>query len=284
MSIRGGYSPVNRHRRGGAGLWLIAVVLVACNSAAETTTAGAEPTSSTSATTSTTSAVGTTSSTVSARFGVLVFHRTEGFRHASIAAGIEAVRQIGQEHHFEVVASQDPAIFSEPELAGFDVVVFLSTSGDILDAAEETTLRGFVESGGGFVGVHAAADTEYEWAWYGELVGAYFAGHPEPQEATLHVVDPAHPIVEGMPATFDRFDEWYDFGSLPGADVELLVTIDEASYQGGTMGDPHPISWAHDNLGGRSFYTAMGHTEESFTDPLFLTHLANGILWVAGGE
>lgn len=225
--------------------------------------------------------VTTTTTEEAPPFGVLVFHRTEGFRHESIEAGIAAIEGIGADHGFSVDATEDPSVFTGGGLAGYQVVVFLSTTGDVLDADHEAAMEGFVQSGGGFVGVHAAADTEYEWPWYEELVGAYFQSHPEPQEATLRVVAQGHPIVADMPETFSRFDEWYDFRSQPGDDVTVLVTIDETTYQGGTMGEPHPISWAHDSLGGRSFYTAIGHTVESFTDPIVLAHLRNGILWAA---
>ena len=256
---------------------LLSMALVACTgTSSATSTTESEPTSST------TSTIPATSTSVAGGFDVLVFHRTEGFRHSSIEAGIAAIERLGEEHGFRVAAGQDPTIFSESGLADFEVIVFLSTTGDILDPDEERAMETFVESGGGFVGVHAAADTEYDWPWFGELVGAYFDSHPDPQEAVLEVVAAGHPIVADMPATFQRFDEWYNFRAPPGEDVTLLVTIDETSYQGGSMGQSHPISWAHETLGGRSFYTAMGHTEESFTDPLVLTHLGNGILWAAG--
>lgn len=181
-----------------------------------------------------------------------------------------------------MTATEDTAVFSESGLSRYDVIVFLNTTGDVLDREQELAMEEFLEAGGGFVGVHSASDTEYDWSWYGNLVGAYFDSHPEPQHADLVVVTPEHPVVRAMPETFESYDEWYNFQTLPGEGVTVLVAIDETSYEGGTMGELHPISWAHENLGGRSFYTAMGHTEESFDDPLFLTHLVNGILWAAG--
>ncbi|MGH8945964.1 MAG: ThuA domain-containing protein [Acidimicrobiia bacterium] len=276
MSKNCRYATISTHRKVGCGI--VAVLLFAC-----TGTSGATSTiAAAAATSSTTSTLQPTSTSVAGGFDVLVFHRTEGFRHASIEAGIAAIERLSEEHGFSVVAGQDPTVFSEAGLAPFEVIVFLSTTGDVLDPEEERAMEAFVDSGGGFVGVHAAADTEYDWAWYGDLVGAYFDSHPEPQQAVLQVAAAGHPIVADIPATFERFDEWYNFRTLPGEDITLLVTIDETSYQGGTMGQPHPISWAQETLGGRSFYTAMGHTEESFTDPLVLTHLGNGILWAAG--
>lgn len=213
---------------------------------------------------------------------VLVFHKTEAFRHESIGTGIAMIETIGEERGFTVESTEDAAAFTDSGLDRFQVVVFLSTTGDVLDREQELAMERFVERGGGFVGIHAAADTEYEWPWYGELVGAYFQRHPEPQEATLEVVSPEHPIMSGAPGSFQLFDEWYDFNSLPPESATVLVVVDETSYEGGAMGDPHPISWAHESLGGRSFYTAIGHTEESFADPVFIGHLGNAIVWAAG--
>lgn len=263
-------------------IWSLFTLLAACSSGSSLPSTGSEPVtgSESSPTTTTTSPVSTVTS-VSSGFEALVFHRTEGFRHASIGAGIAAIELLGLDHGFSVIATEDPTVFSDSGLSPYEVVIFLSTTGDTLDRDQERAMEAFVEAGGGFVGVHAAADTEYEWAWYGELVGAYFDSHPEPQQAALEVVAPGHPTVEGMPRSFERLDEWYNFRALPGDGVTVLVTIDETSYEGGTMGVLHPISWAHETQGGRSFYTAMGHTEESFDDPVVLTHLANGIVWAA---
>ena len=262
-------------------LWLLPVVLVACSNGTEPSTTSTAPVTSTTSVTTTSTAL-VTSTTETDVFRVLVYHRTEGFRHDSIEAGIAAIEVMGEEHGFAVEATQDPETFSGEGLSEYRVIVFLNTSGDVLDRDRELAMEEFVANGGGFVGIHAAADTEYEWPWYGELVGAYFQSHPQPQEAALQVVATGHPLVAEMPESFQRFDEWYDFQSQPGDEVTVLVVIDESTYEGGTMGDTHPISWAHESLGGRSFYTAMGHTVESFSDPIVLTHLLNGILWARG--
>jgi len=267
-------------------VWLLAFLLVACATTSSTETSSTDPSVPAPPGTSSDSTAPTSSSATGNRsaspFEVLVFHKTTGFRHSSIQAGIEALEALGGEHEFTVTATEDAAVFSESGLSRYDVVVFLNTTGDVLDRDQELGMEEFLEAGGGYVGVHSASDTEYDWSWYGNLVGAYFDSHPEPQHANLVVVTPQHPIVRAMPETFERYDEWYNFQTLPGEGVTVLVAIDETSYEGGTMGELHPISWAHENLGGRSFYTAMGHTEESFDDPLFLTHLVNGILWAAG--
>lgn len=213
---------------------------------------------------------------------VLVFSRTTGFRHASIAAGIDAVRALGSARGFEVEATEDPTTFTTDRLARFDVVLFLNTTGDVLDAAQQAAFESFIRAGGGFVGIHSAADTEYDWPWYGALMGAYFKSHPAIQPATLFIVNFSHPSAVTLPPSIVRTDEWYDFQSLPASTITLLLTIDESSYTGGTMGSPHPIAWYHDFDGGRAFYTAMGHTIESYSEPLFLAHLSGGILWAAG--
>jgi len=213
---------------------------------------------------------------------VLVFHETAGFAHDSIMAGVAAITELGNEGGFTVTASDDSSLFTAPGLAEYDVIVFLNTTGDVLDPGEEQAMEGFIGSGKGFVGVHAATDTEYDWEWYGGLVGAYFAGHPEQQTATVRSTGSRHPAGEGLPESFQRFDEWYNFTAPPGPEVVVLATLDETSYEGGTMGAEHPIVWAQEYEGGRSFYTGMGHTVESYSEPLFRTHLANGVTWAAG--
>lgn len=214
---------------------------------------------------------------------VLVFHKTAGFRHDSIPAGIEAIDEMGVSHGFSATATDDASGFTEVGLAEYEVIVFLNTTGDILDRSQEQALESFIRSGRGFVGIHSATDTEYDWPWYGELVGAYFEDHPAPQAAAIDLVAPDHPAARSLPLRFERFDEWYNFRSPPGADVVVLATLDETSYEGGAMGDHHPIAWAHEYDGGRAFYTAGGHTIESFGEPLFRSHLADGILWAAEG-
>lgn len=211
---------------------------------------------------------------------VLVFHKTAGFRHESIPAGIDAVERLGERQGFDTTVTDDASVFTPAGLESYAAVVFMSTTGDILDRRQQEAFEAFVRSGGGFIGVHAAADTEYDWEWYGGLVGAYFDRHPAPQEATVEIVAPDHPTMAGLPATVSRFDEWYDFRTLPGPDVTVLALLDEASYEDGGMGDPHPIMWAHEYDGGRSFYTGFGHTIESFSEPLVLDVLGRAIGWV----
>jgi type 1 glutamine amidotransferase len=216
------------------------------------------------------------------RFAVLVFSRTAGFRHDSIAAGIAAIEALGQAHGFRVTASEAPDVFTDTGLAMYRVVVFLNTTGNVLDAGQQAAFERFVRRGGGFVGVHAAADTGYDWPWYGRLVGTYFLSHPAIQAARLHVIDPSHPSTAGLPREWTRTDEWYNFRHPPPPEVNILSRLDEATYAGGTMGAAHPLAWHHRFDGGRAWYTAMGHTSHSYAEPLFARHLLGGIRWAAG--
>lgn len=212
---------------------------------------------------------------------VLVFSRTAGFRHASIPDGIRAIEQLGREHEFVVEATEDPAKFTDETLDRYAVIVFLSTTGDVLNDVQQAAFERYVQGGGGYVGIHAASDTEYEWPWYGRLVGAYFKGHPAVQEATIDVIDRNHISTEMLPAQWERRDEWYDYRESPPDDVHVLAKLDESTYEGGTMGDDHPIAWCHEFDGGRAWYTGGGHTSESFSEPLFLRHILGGLRWAA---
>jgi type 1 glutamine amidotransferase len=213
---------------------------------------------------------------------LLVFSRTAGFRHDSIGVATEVITALGAEHGFEVVATEDPAMFSPDRLGGFDAVVFLMTTGDVLDATQQDAMEQFVVAGGGFAGVHAAADTEYDWPWYGELVGAYFDSHPAIQPATLTVEDPAHPSTAALPSPWTTTDEWYNFRTNVRGRAHVLLTIDETSYGGGTMGADHPVAWCHSVGAGRSWYTALGHTAEQWAGAEFRSHVLGGLLSVLG--
>lgn len=215
---------------------------------------------------------------------VLVFTKTAGFRHDSIPAGIEAIRRLGQEHGFEVDATEDASRFTEETLRQYAAVVFLNTTGDVLDHRQEADFERYLQAGGGFVGVHAAADTEYHWPWYGKLVGAYFDSHPPGTAAAkLVVTDTRHPATRDLPDAWRHTDEWYNFKQV-NAQTQVLVTVDEQSYRGGTMGASHPISWYHDYDGGRAFYTALGHTDAVYADATFLRHLWGGLRYAIGEQ
>ena len=234
-----------------------------------------------------------------ARFRVLVFSKTTGFRHDSIDEGIAAIRTLGAANDFQVDATEDAGVFNAAALAHYDAVVFMSTTGDPLNAAQQTAFENYIRGGGGYVGVHAAADTEYEWSFYGQLVGAYFRNHPAgTPTATVRIDDPDHDSTQGLPNPWSRVDEWYNYQSpvnpvvggggtdySPRGDVHVLLTVDESTYgedDGNATDDDHPISWCQRYEGGRSWYTGMGHTAASFSEAPFLAHLLSGLEIAAG--
>jgi len=209
---------------------------------------------------------------------ILVFTKTTGFRHDSIPAAVQAVKTLGTQHGFGVDATEDAGAFTDANLAHYDAVVFLLTTGDVLDDTQQGAFERYLRAGHGWVGVHSASDTEYDWAWYGRLVGAYFQNHPAVQQAVVDVAEPRN----GLPAQWTRTDEWYNFRSNPRPSVHVIATLDESTYQGGEMGADHPIAWWHDYDGGRAWYTAGGHTIESWSEPLFLSHVLSGIEYAIG--
>ncbi|RYU92092.1 ThuA domain-containing protein [Mucilaginibacter terrigena] len=213
---------------------------------------------------------------------VLIFCKTAGFHHESIAVGIPAIIKLGKQNNFDVDTTTNSAKFTAANLKQYAAVIFLSTTGDVLNNEQQAAFEQYIRAGHGFVGVHAATDTEYDWPWYGNLVGAYFKSHPsKQQEANLEVVDRGFPATNHLPATWRRLDEWYNYKWMAG-DLQVLIKIDEKSYTGGENGDNHPMSWYHNYDGGRSFYTALGHTDASYADPLYLKHLLGGIKYAIG--
>ncbi|MGW3157963.1 ThuA domain-containing protein [Streptomyces sp. NPDC001089] len=213
---------------------------------------------------------------------VLVFSRTAGFRHDAIPEGIAALRKLGAEGGFTVDATEDAGAFTPRNLARYDAVVFLSTTGDVLDDTQQGAFERYIERGGGYAGIHAAADTEYDWAFYGGLVGAWFQSHPAIQPATVDIEDGGHPATSGLPRVWERTDEWYNYRSDPREQVHVLASLDESSYSGGTMNGDHPIAWCQEYRGGRAFYTGGGHTKESYADPAFRRHLLGGLRYATG--
>src|SRR5450432_3761100 len=209
---------------------------------------------------------------------VLIFSKTNGYHHACIPVGIAAIQKLGAENGFSVDTTVDSLSFTKKNLKKYAAIIFLCPTGEVLGPDQETALKQYIEQGGGFVGIHAAADCEYDFPWYGKLVGAYFKSHPKQQEAKLEIVDKNHPSTAGMPDTWVRKDEWYNFRDL-NPDITVLIKIDETSYTGGENGNNHPMAWYHLFDGGRAFYTEMGHTDESYLDPVYLKHLLGGIEW-----
>lgn len=219
-------------------------------------------------------------------FRVLVFSKTVGFRHGSISDGIALIQLQGMANNFAVDLTEDASDFTAANLSQYAVVVWLSTTGNVLDDTQQAEFEAYLQAGGGYVGVHAAADCEYNWPWYGQLLGndAWFRSHPSIQDATLDVEDATHISTAHLPASFTFRDEWYNFRNNPRPAVNVLLTIDETSYNPGNnaMGADHPIAWNHDYDGGRVWYTALGHRSQTFADSDFQTHLLGGIRWAAG--
>ncbi len=215
-------------------------------------------------------------------FDVLVFSKTAGFRHSSIGPGIAAIQSLGTANDFTVTATEDANQINTANLANYEAVVFLNTTGDILNSTQEAAFEQYIQNGGGWVGIHAAADTEYGWSWYGDLMGAYFESHPAIQSAKIVVADPSHPSTAHLPQEWVRTDEWYNYQGNPRGDVHVLATLDESSYSGGTDGYDHPVAWQHEFDGGRAWYTGLGHTDASYSEPDFRQHLLGGILYAAG--
>ncbi|MEV6968368.1 ThuA domain-containing protein [Hamadaea sp. NPDC051192] len=214
-------------------------------------------------------------------YDVLVFSKTAGFRHDSIAVGVQALRELGAADNFTVTATEDAAAFTAGNLAQYEAVVFLNTTGDVLDDPQQTAFEAYIRGGGGYVGVHAAADTEYAWPFYGELVGAWFASHPAIQQATIKVEDRAHAATAGLGQTWVRTDEWYNYQTNPRSTAHVLASLDESSYTGGGMGADHPHTWCKTIGSGRSFYTGSGHTQTAYAEAGFRALLLGGIRYAA---
>jgi cytochrome c len=221
---------------------------------------------------------------------VLVFSKTKGWHHSSIPNGVAAVRKLGTENNFDVDTTTDASKFDDENLKKYATVVFMSTTGDVLDPREQVAFERYIQAGGGFVGVHSATDTEYDWGWYGRLVGGYFYDHPgihdtfhNVQSGTFNVVDQNNISTKHLPKQWKRTDEFYSFKKL-APDTKVLITLDESTYGGGKRMGNHPMAWYHEFDGGRAFYTALGHTEESYTDPLYLKHLLGGIEYAIGNN
>jgi uncharacterized protein len=214
---------------------------------------------------------------------LLVYSRTTGYRHESIPAGIRALRLLGERAGYTVDATEDQAAFTPAGLSRYAALVFLSTSGDVLDDAGRDALVRYMAAGGAWLGIHGATTTEYGWPYFGGLAGARFDKHPAEQTAAVTVEDPGHPATSHLPAVWTWPDEWYDFQANPRRpQVRVLLTVDEATYDGGTMGADHPVAWCHEHGGGRCFYTALGHAAAAYTEPAFVRHLGGAVEWLTG--
>jgi type 1 glutamine amidotransferase len=229
-----------------------------------------------------------------AQFNVLVFSKTAGWHHESIHAGVSAIRELGKLHDYDVFWTEDAnRVFNDKELAKYQAVVFLSTTGDVLNDVQQGAFERYIRAGGGYVGIHSAADTEYDWPWYTRLVGHMFHVHPAVQTAVLQVRDSAFPGMERFAPRSYATEEWYEFSPARSPALRYLLTVDESTYkpetqwpgkEGRGMGSFHPVSWYQHFDGGRSFYTALGHLPATYDDAVFRHHLFGGIYWAATGR
>jgi cytochrome c len=220
---------------------------------------------------------------VQSRARVLVFSKTDGFRHESIEAGKVALKKMAEQRAFDVDFTEDANQFVTSNLKKYNAVVWLNTTGDVLNNEQQSEFERYIQAGGGYAGIHAAADCEYDWNWYGRLAGAYFLDHPNPdnvQKGKFYVTEKG-PFTIGMPDSFERTDEFYSYKQIDPS-IKVVLKIDEKSYRGGKNGDNHPMSWYHEFDGGKAFYTAMGHTNETFSEELFLNHIWAGLQYVIG--
>lgn len=230
------------------------------------------------------------------QFRALVFSKTVGWYHYSIHSGVDAIKKLGERHTFRVDWEENSSVFNDNRLKNYQVVIFLNTTGDILNAEEQAAFERYIKAGGGWVGVHSAADTEYDWEWYTHLVGMMFRTHPKEQTAMLNILDTNFP---GMQRWGDKTqiwtDEWYQYRQPAlEKDLHYLISVDEKTYDPSRMGrdgamingmgDFHPIAWYHNYDGGRAFYTGLGHIDNVYKDQAFLDHLYGGIYWAATGK
>jgi type 1 glutamine amidotransferase len=229
----------------------------------------------------------------SQQFKALLFTKTDGFHHESIHEGVAAIRQLANRHHFVVDWHENAAIFNDKALENYAVVIFLCTTGNILNDEQQAAFEKFIRAGKGFVGIHSASDTEYDWAWYTKMVGMMFKIHPQNQTAYLKVENSNFPGMERFPPKLLWTDEWYEFSARKSDDLKFLLSVDEKSYnpnakwgdnEGKGMGSFHPISWYHPYDGGRAFYTALGHIPLTYSDHIFQNHIYGGIYWAATGK
>jgi len=221
---------------------------------------------------------------------ILVYSGSTGYRHESIPAAVEALKAIGAKAGYTVDASEDPEVFSAENLKQYKILVLISNSTDPKKPESEwftgsrrDALQGFLKDGKGVIGLHAAADSHYNWPWYGQMIGGYFERHPKgTPKGTLTVVDAKHPATAKLPKTIERNDEWYYYKDF-NPTMRVLVTIDPASIgDGETDVNPNPLVWCHDFGGGRVFYSALGHTPESYSEPYMVNLLAGALAYAAG--
>ncbi|MES2478837.1 MAG: ThuA domain-containing protein [Bacteroidota bacterium] len=209
----------------------------------------------------------------------MLFTKANGFYHESISSGIEMFQSNGTQWGIELFETDKSSAFTEDNLQQYQLIVFLNNTGNLFSDEERLALQSYIRKGGAILGIHAATDAEYDWPWYGQMLGARFKDHPAVQEAICNTILLSHPSVQGMPEQWLHVDEWYNFSSL-ASDNHTVLTVDENSYIGGSHGAHHPVSWYREFEGGKIFYTAMGHNKESYQEPIFVKHIAGAVEWL----
>ncbi|WP_017446523.1 ThuA domain-containing protein [Gayadomonas joobiniege] len=221
-------------------------------------------------------------STLLAGKNLLLFSKTTKVRHASIKEAIESFEALGKQYQFSVHKTENSAEFTTDKLTNFDAIVFINTTGPLFNPTQRQAFKKYIQSGGGFMGVHASAWCELDWPWFVKLVGGTFISHPKIQSARLNKINTTDYFINRLPASFMFTDEWYNFINLNPERIDIL-TVDETSYQGKKIhGEHHPIAWFHHYDGGRSFYTSLGHHGDTYFNKMMQTHLLDGLLFVTG--
>jgi type 1 glutamine amidotransferase len=218
--------------------------------------------------------------TVDQGYNILLFTKTAEFRHEAIEAGVLAIEAMAENNAWTIIHSEDSAIFNINSLDSVHVVIFLNTSGPIFNEEERAAFAHYISRGGNFLGVHAATDTEKDWPYYTNLLGAVFDSHPEVQAARITKnMKSDHPSIQHFPNEFWMTDEWYNFKDTLSTEFTILLELEEDSYEGIRMGTRHPLSWYREIGESRIFYTGLGHELSMYQNPDFLHHLEQAIKW-----
>ena len=224
---------------------------------------------------------------------VLVYTRNhvtngKGYVHDNIATSVAMIRQLASTNGFVVDASDNPSVFTPENLKKYRAMIFSNANNEAFENdTQRDAFKGFIQSGGGFVGIHSASGSERQWPYYWAVLGGKFKRHPPLQKFSIEVLDPKHPATAHLGATWQWEDEFYYLDNLNprihvllAGDLSTLKDNDKANYPGQTFGNLFPLAWCQEFDGGRQFYTALGHKIEYYSKPDFQKHVLGGILWV----
>jgi type 1 glutamine amidotransferase len=211
-----------------------------------------------------------------------VFVFTGGAANQDVKDAVKSIRDIGKERGFQVVANGDAEQFTEESLARFRAVVFLNTSGDVLNGDQQAAFEAYFSNGGGFLGIGSAVETEPEWQFLTDILGTRAVDAVDAQAATVEVADQVHPAGEGLPDYWGWTDAFYNFDANVRGESHVIATVDENTYSGGSMGFDHPVVWCKDYQGGRSFYSSLGGNQAAFGDADFMGLFTGALEWAAG--